>query len=155
MTPNNMNSSPFFLDGRLVLAGNLILNDQKELLLLFRDKYGHWETPGGKMEPNEASAPVPTRADLWQTALRELHEEIGAKVKVKKLRYFGQVKFSIPDGRLAIVHKFLVKIISGRPVIGEPEIFSRLEYLPLAQLQNYPLSPDLKLLLPQIQKELG
>jgi 8-oxo-dGTP pyrophosphatase MutT (NUDIX family) len=149
-------------DGRLILSGCLVIRDNKEnkenkdrndkenkdkeLLLLYRDKHSHYETPGGKVEFSEClDKDNPSVDDLRKTAERELVEELGPDFKYAPLEYFGSVKFTIPDGRLAVANKFVTKIISGTPVIAEPELFSKLEYLPVKDLDKYPVSPDLKL----------
>ena len=140
------------LDGKIILAGCLVISDKRELLLLFRKDHGHYETPGGKMDLQECSNPEsPSISDLAKTAKRELHEELGDDIQVSDLEYFGCVEFKIPDGRLAIAHKFLTKIISGRPKINEPEIFTKFDYLPLDRLEVHPISPDLKLLLNKLK----
>ena len=139
----------------LILSGCLIVNDKKELLLLYRKDHKHYETPGGKVKAEECSNPnEPTLNDLARAAERELYEELGANIKIQKLSYFGNIKFTIPDGRLAIANKFVTKILSGTPKINEPELFERFDYLPISQLENYNLSPDLKLLLPQLKVNL-
>ncbi len=135
---------------RIILSGCLIINERKELLLLFRDKHNHYETPGGKVEDKDCQGNCELD-DLENTALRELKEEIG-DVKVEFIEYFGKVEFEIPDGRLAIANKFIVKI-SGTPKIMEKH-FSKLDWLPILKLQDYPLSPDLKLFRQRIQIEL-
>lgn len=139
-------------DGRIVLSGCLITNDKKEVLLLFRKDHNHYETPGGKVRLKKCEKPgIVTNEDLEKTAKRELHEELGGNIKVGKLQYFGEIEFIIPDGRLAIAHKFITRIISGKPRICEPELFSKLDYLPISHLENYPISPDLKRLLPELK----
>jgi 8-oxo-dGTP pyrophosphatase MutT (NUDIX family) len=49
-------------------AGGLVLNEQKEVLLIFRR--GSWDLPKGKLDPGE---------DLETCALREVQEETGLK----------------------------------------------------------------------------
>lgn len=140
-------------DKKVVLSGNLIVNERKEILLLFRMKHGHWETPGGKVELDEVRVwDNPKVEELKKTAQRELSEELGKEVKASVEDYFGSIEFTIPDGRKAVVHKFVTRIVGGFPVLNEPENFSKMEYLPIAKLEEYPLSPDLKILLPEIKK---
>lgn len=138
---------------RLILSGCLVINDKREVLLLYRINHQHYETPGGKINPEECSDPKnPTIEDLAKTAERELHEELGDDIGVEKLEYFGNIEFTIPDGRAAVAHKFTTRITSGTPRITEPDTFSRLDYLPIARLEQYSISPDLKLLLPRIKE---
>ena len=84
--------------------------------------------------------------------MRELFEELGTEIKVEKLVFFGNIKFKIPDGRIAIANKFVTRIISGEPKITEPDIFDKFNYLPIGNIEDYPISPDLKLLAPKLKK---
>lgn len=59
--------SPLILIGATVL----ILNEQKELLMLLRSDNGCWGVPGGAMEPGER---------LEDTAIRETFEETGLQI---------------------------------------------------------------------------
>lgn len=139
--------------GNLILSGCLVLNDKKEILLLYKKSHSHYETPGGKVELSECSNPEnPSIEDLTKTAERETYEELGYGIKIEKLRYFGNVEFIIPDGRRAVANKFITRIVSGNPIINEPEVFSKLDYLPITSLEKYPISPDLKLLLPKLKE---
>lgn len=138
--------------GRLILSGCLVINDKKEVLLLFRTKHRHYETPGGKVNTEECKNPSnPSEEDLAKTAEREAYEELGNGIRLAKLKYFGKAEFTIPDGRLAVANKFVTKIISGKPVLAEPELFSKFEWLPLEKLAEYSVSPDLKLLAPRLK----
>lgn len=132
---------------KLILSGCLITNEKKEILLLFKKNHQHYETPGGKIEPFECRDPQhPTIDELRKTAERETFEELGNSLELTPFTYFGKVNFTIPDGREAIAHKFLTSIVSGNARVAEPEVFSKLEWLPLGTLDSYPVSPDLKLL---------
>jgi|SRR3989344_622508 len=140
---------------RIILSGCIILNENNEILLLYRKDHNHYETPGGKLNPDEClNFENPTTEELAKAAKRELFEELGNKIRIKDIYYFGNVEFTIPDGRKAIANKFIVKIY-GEPVINEPERFSKIEYIPIKSLEKYPISPDLKLLLHKIKNELG
>lgn len=139
--------------GRIILSGCLIVNDKKELLLLYRKDHKHYETPGGKVDEKECNNPQnPSLEELAKTAEREVYEELGNGIKIKELSYFGKVEFTIPDGRIAIANKFITRIVSGTPRINEPQTFSKLDYLPIQTLEVYPISPDLRLFLPKLKK---
>src|SRR3989344_8406141 len=126
---------------KIILAGCLILNDQKELLLLYRKDHHYYETPGGKIKPEEcANFEHPTIDELAQAAKRELFEELGNNITIDELRYFGAIEFTIPDGRKAIANKFTTKIIRGKPIINEPETFCKLDYLAIEHLEKQSLS---------------
>jgi len=138
--------------GRLILSGCLVINDKNELLLLYRTDHQHYETPGGKVRLAECeNSENPSISDLAQAAERELHEELGDDFKTEKFEFFGNVSFTIPDGRLAIANKFITKIVSGTPRVNEPERFAKFDFLPIEKLDEYPISPDLKLLLPKLK----
>jgi len=140
------------LDGKLILSGCLVINDKKEILLLYKKSHKHYETPGGKVNLKECSnKKTPSINDLERAAERELYEELGKNIKIAKIKYFGKVEFTIPDGRPAVAHKFITKIINGTPELNEPEVFDKFDYLPIEKLENYPISPDLKLLLKKLK----
>ncbi len=137
---------------RLILAGCLVINDKKQILLLLRKDHNHYETPGGKVNPDDCeNADAISINDLAKTAESELYEELGNHITVSPLSYFASIEFRVPDGRLATANKFLTRIISGKPIVNEPSIFERFDFLPISNLENYELSPDLKLLLPRIK----
>ncbi len=137
----------------IILSGCLIVNSNQEILLLYHNDHHHYETPGGKIKPEEcADLGKPTVEELAKAAEREAHEELGEGIKLGRLAYFGSVKFNLPDGRAAVAHKFVTRIISGTPTVNEPEQFSRIDYLPIARLEEYPISPDLRRLLPRLRE---
>lgn len=138
--------------GRLVLSGSFVINTNKEILLLYRKDHKYYETPGGKVQASECASPKhPSLEDLRKTAERELYEELGIQISVSSLEYFDHIEFDLLDGRKAIAHKFITKFISGTPHLQEPELFEKFSWIALDQLDKYPLSPDLKLLLPKLQ----
>jgi len=141
---------------KIILSGCLILDNKDEILLLYRKDHQYYETPGGKVEANECvSLENPTIPELAKAAEREAYEELGPHLKLKKLKFFAKTEFTIPDGRLAVANKFVTKIVSGKPKVNEPKTFSRLDYLPIKELEKFSLSPDLKLLLPMIKSVLS
>ncbi|MBS3142635.1 NUDIX hydrolase [Candidatus Woesearchaeota archaeon] len=136
----------------LTLSGCLIINDKQELLLLFRKDHRHYETPGGKVKKEECrDLSNPSRDELMRAALRELSEEMGTGMHVESIKYFGSVIAKTPDRRPIRAHKFILKI-AGTPKIMEPETFSHMKYLPIANLAKFQISPDLKLLVPKLKK---
>lgn len=144
-----------YKNGKIILSGCFIVNNQKEVLLLYRDDHKHYETPGGKVMLSECSNPEnPTIKDLAKTAEREAYEELGDGIKLAGLSYFGKVEFTIPDGRKAIANKFFTKILSGKPRLNEPDKFSKMDYLPVERLKEYPISPDLRLFLDELKSHV-
>lgn len=135
---------------KLTLSGCLIINDKKEILLLFKKNHKHYETPGGKVE-NCKDQKNFTLEEIKEEAKREVSEELGDDIKLSELRYFGHVAFRVPDGRLAIANKFKTSIISGTPVNNEPENFDHIKWISINELEKFPISPDLKILIPKLK----
>ena len=102
----------------IYLAGCLILDRQGRIMLLHRDngKLNQWETPGGKIDPGETPE---------QTAIRELKEELG--VKVKLIGKAGEAKFAQADRRFHYTW-FQAEVMSGTPTIKEPQTFRESRY---------------------------
>ena len=138
---------------KLILAGCLILNKKKEILLLFKKKHKCFETPGGKLDAKKDKGKTKIEK-LRNTARREALEELG-KISLSELEYFGSVDFIIPDGRKARVYKFSTSIMKGKPKLMEPKEFSCMKWIPIKRLEQYPISPDLKKLSKKIKKKLA
>jgi len=137
--------------GRLILAGGVIVNDKKQILLLLKKSHNHYEMPGGKVNLEECEdSEEPSIEELSKAAEREVYEELGS-VELEKLKYFAKIEFTIPDGRKAIGYNFLTKIISGEPKINEPELFSDLNYFDISELEDLNIAPNLRLLLPKLR----
>lgn len=137
----------------IILSGNLIINDKKEIYLLYRIKQQFYETPGGKVKVSECTdINNPTMTELQQTAQRELLEEVGGIQEIISIRYFDKIQFTVPDGRSAIAYKFITTV-KGKLFPNE-EIFDKEKsgYIAIDKLSEFSLSPDLKKLLPKIQK---
>lgn len=103
---------------KIHLAGCVILNEKSEVLLLHRNTSvrKQWETPGGKIEPNE---------DTQKAAEREIEEELGVDIKiVKKL---GTKDF-IEDDYVMTYTWFQAEVVSGESKIVEKDKFDNLQY---------------------------
>ncbi|MBN2420846.1 NUDIX hydrolase [Candidatus Woesearchaeota archaeon] len=143
-----------YKDGKLVLVSCIIVTKNNELLLLYRTEHNHFETAGGRMQLSDLKDKNKiTMDDLKKAAVREGKEELG-DVEFSPLKHFVSVEFKIPDGRNAVAHKFLTAIKKGTPKIMEPERFSKIELVPIKTMKKYPLSPDLKLLVPNFNDYL-
>ncbi len=137
--------------GRLLLLSGMIVNDKKEILLLYRKDHNHFETPGGKLELSDCKYPEKITIDDFIMAVkREVTEELG-NIVIEEPKLALSAEFEIPDGRPAIVYKFLTKIISGKPEIQETKLFSRLEWIPIKKIKEFPVAPDLKILADKLQ----
>jgi len=139
------------LNGRIILASCLIVNDKRELLLLYRPEHEHYETPGGHVDKEDCKNPTkPTLEDFARAAIREGHEELGP-VEFSQPTLFAEVHFNTPKGIPATVYKFLTKITQGTPKIAEPELFTKLEYVPITELHKKSLAPDFTHFLKKLQ----
>ena len=91
-----------------------------------RTHSGEVAFPGGGVEPGDA--------DLWETALREAHEEIGlepdAVVRVGELDGFFTV------GSDSLVHPYVAELPGGRPggLRPDPGEVERILHVPLSVL---------------------
>lgn len=136
----------------IILSGNVIINDQREIYLLYRNDHLFYETPGGKVQPEECrDYAAPTIEELAKVARRELQEEVAGIERIVSMSYFKSIEFITPDDREALAHKFITRI-RGHPYPREKG-FDRQKsrWIPLLELYKYPLSPDLKLLVPIVQ----
>ena len=118
---------------RIQLSGCTIVNDDEELLLLWKKKHRHYEFPGGKVEDGES---------LEETALRECKEELG--VDVRLVKYLGYENFEI-EGYSFQSHMYL-GIIEGNqiPIVNEPDKFEKLFWLPMKRYRDYSCAPNVK-----------
>ncbi len=121
------------------IAGCIIIDDNK--VLLIKKKNNNWfELPGGTIENNESPE---------QTAMREMREEICCDVEIFSL--YEEKEFE-HKGKFYHGTWFFGKISEGQiPIIGEPEEYSELSFIPLEQLSEKPLSPIVQDMLLSIQ----
>jgi 8-oxo-dGTP pyrophosphatase MutT (NUDIX family) len=81
---------------------NAVVTDERgRVLLARRDRPPVWNLPGGSWEPGES---------LWDTAVREVREEVGLEVEVVRLTGIYDRN---PDGNPVLV--FLCRWVSGEP----------------------------------------
>jgi len=122
------------------LAGVVILDDQKRMLLLHRNKADsvHWESPGGKKDKDDHNSE--------DTAKREALEELGVDVKI--IRPLGMRSFK-DRGDMLNYEWFLASITRGVPRPVEQPGFDRVGYFSWDQIRDMQdqLSPNMKNLL--------
>ena len=94
----------------IITARALIFNEKNELLLVKNEENGVWFTPGGWLDGFET---------LDEACIREVYEETGLKIAVKKLfkiDYFqltAEQNIKWNENINKIEHYFICKIISG------------------------------------------
>ena len=117
---------------RIALAGCAVISEGK-LLLLWKREHGHYEFPGGGVEPGES---------FEETALREMREETGCAVSLVKP--LGVFDFSVgEEGHRC--HLFLAKLKPGEePRVMEPEEFRNLIWMPLADYRRYAVASNVR-----------
>lgn len=136
-----------------ILAGCIVINSKHQIYLLWRNKHSWYETPGGKINPEECKdIHEPTIKELENAALRELKEEVKGITKISNPSYLFSQDFQIPGKGEATAHKFLVRI-EGELSPNE-DIFNeeKSRFLEIKDLDKVPLSRDLTLLLPKLQQ---
>ncbi|MFH1276582.1 MAG: NUDIX domain-containing protein [Candidatus Woesearchaeota archaeon] len=121
------------------VVGGFIVKNGK-VLMLFQKIGKHWESVGGKVEADSCKNPEePTLEELQHNLEREIHEEIGTDITVKEMYYLGKKLFRNHHNNEFIMHKFVV-FSSGEPVVNEPEMFEKLEWIPIVKMETYNIS---------------
>lgn len=110
----------------LRLAGCVIPDDRGRILLLHRntETRRHWELPGGRVEPGEATG---------ATAAREVREELDVDVLIQQ--ELGAGTF-VEDGAELTYTWFLARIVEGTPQVQEPHLHDAFDYFHLDQLRE-------------------
>ena len=113
-----------------VVGGILLNNQNSEVLVakraLDKNNGGFWEFPGGKVEPGESN----------EAALsRELHEELGVKVKV--LDFLCTHIFASEFVRIEL-HCYFCEVVSGNLQALE---HAELRFCPSRELQSLEFTP--------------
>ncbi|KKT00114.1 MAG: NUDIX hydrolase [Candidatus Nomurabacteria bacterium GW2011_GWF2_43_8] len=96
----------------------IIFNEQRKVLLVHRTDYDLWNLPGGGLEKREPP---------WEGVKREVKEETGFDVEVKKLVGFYSKK---DQDDLAL--SFLCKIIGGQATLNNEA--DKIEYFEVDKL---------------------
>jgi len=136
-----LNFRDLILHVRIELSGCIVINKKKEILVLFRKKYGHYELPGGKVELNET---------IEQAALRECKEETG--VNLELIKYIGYEEFEIEEKKFRS-HNFLAEIKENeKPSVTEPNIFESIMWLNTNEYMKYNCASNVRSLCNKINK---
>lgn len=116
-----------------IRVGAIIVSDAQILLVKHVKPHGsYWLLPGGGVEPGET---------LPEALRRELREE--ACVDIEPGHPCMLVDSIMPGGGRHIVNiHFTARILSGRPRLGIDETVSEVAFLPLEELGEITLYPD-------------
>jgi 8-oxo-dGTP diphosphatase len=121
------------------LAGCVIISNNR-ILLLHRISKNCYELPGGKVIAGETPR---------ETAIREFKEELNCDIEI--IRKIGEKEFE-EDEKVMLYTWFLAKIRDGQtPTIGEPNVHDHFKYLPIYNLEDYPLSSNMKSLVQELK----
>jgi len=114
-------------------VGAFILNEQTSLLLVLRNKQPeakHWSIPGGKVEFKEK---------LESAIVREIKEEVGLDIKVKKLLCVTDhisPDISSDCSYHWVCPTFLVEVTGGVAKNLEPNAICQIGWFPLDRLPD-------------------
>lgn len=116
-------------------VGAVITNEAGEILLAkrgpqARDKIGKWESVGGGVDEGETPE---------QAIIREVREEIGVEAAIES-KLFEHDSAPDPSGLVWANIVFKVSIMSGEPVIQEPEKCSELKWHSAEALKDLELT---------------
>lgn len=127
----------------LNFVGACIVNEKKQILLQKRADKQVWGFPGGAVELGES---------LEEALIREIKEETGLEVSIKKLLgIYSKYEDHYPNGDIAqpITHFFLVDVRSGKLAKSNAEslalqYFSLSDFPPLVNQQHEDMKIDIE-----------
>ncbi len=110
-------------------VGAIILNENKEILLLLRKRHpeaGYWSIPGGKVELFET---------IEDTIKREVKEELNLETEIIELMGVTN-HIVLEEGVHWVAPTFLVRILSGQIKNMEPEKHQDIKWFPVTNLPD-------------------
>lgn len=129
-------------------VGAVILNKEGKFFLTKRGKkarneVGKWEFPGGSMEYGET---------FEETAIREIYEEFG--IKIKPLKLISTVnEILINQNQHWVAVGFFCKLIRGIPVIQEKDKCLEIGWFTLEEIKKMKLALATKLMFKDIEEK--
>lgn len=111
---------------KIIIASALLLNADKELLVVRKQKSQFYMLPGGKVESKET---------YIQTLLRELKEELNLNLKESNFEYLGQHETeavneanTIVQGNIFLLQKPLTSLPEAHAELAEVKFISKAEH---------------------------
>jgi 8-oxo-dGTP diphosphatase len=111
---------------KIIIASALLLNADKDLLVVRKKNSNFYMLPGGKVEGNES---------YKQTLLRELQEELNLELKESDFKYLGQHETgaaneqnTIVQGNIFILQNALVSLPKAHAELAEVRFISKITY---------------------------
>lgn len=101
-----------------------IQNKNSEYLLVYNKKYGKWQIPGGKLEPNESPL---------QAAKREIFEE--TNLIVENLEKFGEKIFNVANVWWK-AHFYRTNNYFGELLVKEPQTISEIKFFEVSEIEK-------------------
>lgn len=105
----------------------IVMNENEEVLIALRPEDamlgGMWEFPGGKQEEDE---------QIEQTVVRELKEELGIDIAIKKP--FMKLDHAYSHFKITM-HAYLCELQNGKP---KPQSSQEIRWIPIDELADYP-----------------
>lgn len=101
----------------IVQAYGVLLNGNRDQVLIVKKAKGHWSLPGGTVEPKET--PI-------ETLMREVLEETNCELELDTITpYFYQTAYvKSPDGEWTFCNnqvRFIAKVAKANPFIADPD----------------------------------
>lgn len=121
---------------KIIIASALLLNEQKDLLVVRKHNSKFYMLPGGKVEHQESHL---------QTLIRELQEELGLQFDATDFNYLGQhettavnEKDTVVQGNIFLLNKTIRNLPTAHAELAE------VRFIPKSEHQNSQLAHLLK-----------
>lgn len=125
---------------KITIVDGVVVRGNKVLLLKKYSK-NYYEFPGGKLREEES---------VEECLFRELKEELN--INVKTFEKLKRLEFSF-EGKEITDHIFIIKDFEGEIKNNESEVFEKLEWQDLEELNGLNLAPNVEEISPLLQQK--